>query len=70
VAVAGTKDDGKGLIVVSVAKELQDRFSAGKIVKGIAERFGGKGGGNPNMAQGGVPGEKVEEALRSLKEIL
>jgi alanyl-tRNA synthetase len=70
VAVAWTKDDAKGLIVVSVAKELQDRFSAGKIVKSLAERFGGKGGGNPNMAQGGVPGEKVEEALRALKEIL
>ncbi|HAR96299.1 MAG TPA: alanine--tRNA ligase [Deltaproteobacteria bacterium] len=70
IAVAGTRDESKGLIVVSVAKELQDRFSAGKIVKGICERFGGKGGGNPNMAQGGVPGEKVEEALRSLEEIL
>lgn len=70
VAVAGTRDDSKGLIVVSVAKEIQDRFSAGKIVKSIAEKFGGKGGGNPAMAQGGVPGEKVEEALRSLKDIL
>jgi alanyl-tRNA synthetase len=70
VAVAGTKEDGKGLVVVSVAKELQDRFSAGKIVKAIAERFGGKGGGNPAMAQGGIPADRVEEALRSLKEIL
>jgi alanyl-tRNA synthetase len=70
VVVAGTKDDSKGIVVVSVAKELQDHFSAGKIVKTIAEKFGGKGGGNPAMAQGGVPADKVEDALRSLKEIL
>jgi alanyl-tRNA synthetase len=36
----------------------------------VAEKYGGKGGGNPQMAQGGVPAERLADALNHVKEIL
>jgi len=70
VAAVGTKDDTKGLIVVAVSKDAQSTYNAGKIIKGITEKYNGKGGGGPQIAQGGVPGEKVAEALKSIQDIL
>ena len=70
VAVVGSREETKGLIVVAVSKDIQDRFNAGKIIKGIAERYNGKGGGGPQIAQGGVPGEMIGEAMKSVRDIL
>jgi alanyl-tRNA synthetase len=39
-------------------------------MKAITEKFEGKGGGNPQMAQGGIPAERLAEALGYVKEIL
>ncbi|MEZ0323327.1 MAG: alanine--tRNA ligase [Hydrogenothermaceae bacterium] len=44
--------------IVSVSKELTDRFKANDIAKEIASILGGNGGGRPDMAQGG--GTKLE----------
>jgi alanyl-tRNA synthetase len=49
----GSASEGKVALVVTVPKKLTDRFKAGDIMKGMAERVGGKGGGRPDMAQGG-----------------
>lgn len=46
-------NDGKVSLVVTVPKELTDRIKAGDIMKGMAETVDGKGGGRPDMAQGG-----------------
>jgi alanyl-tRNA synthetase len=70
VAAVGTIDENKGVLVVAVGKDIQGKFNAGSIVKRLAERFNGKGGGGPQIAQGGVPGDKVREALNSLKTVL
>jgi len=70
VAAVGTREDTKGLIVVAVSKDAQNTYNAGKIIKGIAEKYNGKGGGGPQIAQGGVPGEKVAEALKSIQDVL
>ncbi|MCX5808629.1 MAG: DHHA1 domain-containing protein, partial [Proteobacteria bacterium] len=70
VAAVGTRDDTKGLIVVAVNKDAQSKYNAGKIIKGITEKYNGKGGGGPQIAQGGVPGEKVAEALKSIEDVL
>ena len=40
-------------LVAGVTKDLTDRFKAGDIMKLAAEAVGGKGGGRPDMAQGG-----------------
>ena len=70
VAVVGTKDGSKGLLVAAVSKDLQAKYSAGKIVKGITEKYNGKGGGGPNIAQGGVPADRLLEAIKEVEAVL
>jgi alanyl-tRNA synthetase len=40
-------------LVAGVTKDLTDRVRAGDVMKEFAGRVGGKGGGRPDMAQGG-----------------
>ncbi len=46
-------EDGKVAIVVGVTKDLVGRVQAGKVIKPVAERVGGSGGGRPDMAEAG-----------------
>jgi len=69
IAIVGSQEEDKGLIVLAVTKDLQGAYNAGKIVKRISERYGGKGGGGPQIAQGGISGRKVKEALKDLEVI-
>lgn len=70
IVVLGSRNEDKGIIIVAVSKGLQNQYNAGKIIKSLTERFNGKGGGGPQIAQGGVPGEKVMDALRDIQSIL
>jgi alanyl-tRNA synthetase len=45
--------DGKVALVAGVTKDLTERIRAGDLMKEFAGRLGGKGGGRPDMAQGG-----------------
>jgi len=40
-------------LVAGVTKDATDRIPAGELLKQVAEQVGGKGGGRPDMAQGG-----------------
>lgn len=58
IVLAGTDGDlntGKVSLLASVAKEHTSRVKAGDIIKHLAEQLGGKGGGKPDLAQGGAP---------------
>jgi alanyl-tRNA synthetase len=68
--VVGTRDEAKGLIVAAVTKDLAATLNAGQVVKSIAAKYHGKGGGNPQMAQGGIPADSVVEALSYVRELL
>jgi alanyl-tRNA synthetase len=46
-------DDGAVSIVAAVTKDLTGRMQAGKLVSALALAVGGKGGGRPDMAEGG-----------------
>ncbi len=52
VAVGGV-NDGKVTVIVAVAKSITDRFQAGKLIQAVMPLVGGRGGGKPEMAQGG-----------------
>lgn len=70
IALVGTKDETKGMFVVAVSKEIQNSYNAGRIVKKISEKYKGRGGGSPQIAQGGVPSEVLTEAIKDIEIIL
>jgi len=45
--------EGKVMLISVVSKDLINKFKAGEIIKLLSEVVGGKGGGRPDMAQGG-----------------
>jgi alanyl-tRNA synthetase len=67
VIVLGAKKDGKVMLICSVTDDLTKKFKAGDIIKRLSEIVGGKGGGRPDMAQGG--GNKPEELGKALKSV-
>jgi alanyl-tRNA synthetase len=65
VVVLGTSSEGKVNLAAGVTKNLiGDGYHAGKLIKEVASRCGGGGGGRPDMAQaGGKSPEQLDEAL-------
>jgi alanyl-tRNA synthetase len=64
VVVLGGVEGDKVRLVASVSRDLTDRFRAGDIIKPIASRVGGSGGGRPDFAQaGGTQPEELDAAL-------
>ena len=57
-------------LIAGVTKDLMDKgFHAGKLIKEVATRCGGGGGGRPDMAQaGGKDPEKLDSALAYVEE--
>ncbi len=75
VVILGGAQKDKAALCVMVSKDLQTRLSAGKIVGPLASLLGGKGGGRPDMAQGGGPDvarldEVLEQAPQQLAQML
>ena len=53
VVVLASVEDGKVTLVAGVTKTATDRVRAGDLMKHLAAQVDGKGGGRPDMAQGG-----------------
>ncbi|PFA19242.1 MULTISPECIES: alanine--tRNA ligase [Bacillus cereus group] len=70
VVVLAAVNDDKVNILAGVTKDLISQgYHAGKLVKEVASRCGGGGGGRPDMAQaGGKNPAQVEEALSFVEE--
>ncbi|MCK6471311.1 MAG: alanine--tRNA ligase [Planctomycetes bacterium] len=70
--VLGGAKEGKVALLVSLSPELVKRGGhAGNILKELAPKVGGKGGGKPDMAQGGGrDADKLPEALASAESLL
>jgi len=66
IVLAGVEDD-KVSLISSVAKQYTAHLKAGDIIKHLAAELGGKGGGKPDLAQGGAPlNEKFEQVMTAL----
>ncbi len=64
VVVLGRKDEGKVGIIVRVSNDLTSKVKAGEVIREIAPIVGGRGGGKPDMAEGGgTEPEKLSEAI-------
>ncbi|MBE7479539.1 MAG: alanine--tRNA ligase [Polyangiaceae bacterium] len=67
IVLVGSEVDGKAQLVLTVAKQLTDRFKAGELIRPIAAIVGGSGGGRPDMAQaGGTDPAKLEQAIEAV----
>jgi alanyl-tRNA synthetase len=71
VVVLASEKEGEALLLAMVTRDLTDRLSAGKILKEVASRSGGRGGGKSDMAQGGTKDvERLDSALESVYDIV
>ncbi|MBW4837096.1 MAG: alanine--tRNA ligase [Staphylococcaceae bacterium] len=71
IIVLASNVDGKVSIIATVPKSLTDQVKAGDIIKNMAPIVGGKGGGRPDMAQGGgTQPENITEALHLIKDYI
>ncbi|WOD64235.1 alanine--tRNA ligase [Niallia taxi] len=72
IIVLGSANDDKVNLIAAVTKDLMDKgYHAGKIIKEVATRCGGGGGGRPDMAQaGGKDPSKLQEALNHVEEYI
>ncbi|QIC62642.1 alanine--tRNA ligase [Acinetobacter schindleri] len=66
IVLAGVEGD-KVSLIASVAKDFTASIKAGDIIKHLATELGGKGGGKPDLAQGGAPlNEKFATVMADL----
>ncbi len=71
VVVLGRRDEGKAGVIVRVSDDLKDKIKAGNVIKEIVPILGGKGGGRPDMAEGGGPEtEKLGEAVEASYKVI
>ena len=54
IIVLGAKVDNKVKLVAGVAKSISKRYPAGKLIQHITALADGRGGGRPDMAEGGI----------------
>jgi alanyl-tRNA synthetase len=71
VVVLGRKDDGKVSIIVRVSDDLTGKIKAGNVIKEIIPIVGGRGGGKPDMAEGGgSEPDKLSEAIDASYKVI
>ena len=71
VLLASVQDDGKVALVGGVHGSALGKVKAGDLVGYVAQQIGGKGGGRPDMAQGGgSDSPALDAALRGVGEWL
>jgi alanyl-tRNA synthetase len=67
VVVLGDVDNGKASILVMVSADATNKVQAGKVLK---ELPGARGGGKPDLAEGGVETNKLDEALKAAPQVI
>lgn len=71
VVVLGRAAEGKASLIVRTSADISKRVPAGQVIKELAPIVGGKGGGKPDMAEGGGnQPEKLAEALETSYKVV
>lgn len=68
VIILASVADGKIQLVAGVTKSLVAQIAAGDLVSWVAQQVGGKGGGRPDLAQGG--GDRVDDLDAALAQVV
>ncbi|MDR2893723.1 MAG: alanine--tRNA ligase [Deltaproteobacteria bacterium] len=65
------EEEGKVNMIIGVSKDLHGRFTAPALIKEVAAKIGGSGGGRPDLAQaGGTDASGIEAAFALLYELV
>ncbi|MBZ0155898.1 MAG: alanine--tRNA ligase [Alphaproteobacteria bacterium] len=71
IVVIASALDGQASLVAMVTPDLTGKYKAGEILRNVAALAGGKGGGKPEMAQGGTKElNKLDKALESVYDMV
>ncbi|MBL8210063.1 MAG: alanine--tRNA ligase [Bryobacterales bacterium] len=75
VVVLASNEDGNISLVSAVTKDLTAKVHAGKLVTALSQAIGGKGGGRPDMAEGGgkdvsALGAALDKAYANIEAML
>src|SRR5262249_31605200 len=70
VVLVGWVDEDKAGLMCAVTDNLKDKAPAGKVLGDVARGVGGKGGGKPTMAQGGIAAPRLAEALDAARKLI
>jgi alanyl-tRNA synthetase len=75
VVVLGRSSDGKASLIVRTSDDLTKKVPAGQVIKELAPIIGGRGGGKPDMAEGGGNqpdklGDALNASYRVIEELL
>jgi alanyl-tRNA synthetase len=71
VVILGRSTDGKVSLIVRTSADLSKKVPAGQVIKELAPIVGGRGGGKPDMAEGGgSQPEKLNDALQASYEVV
>jgi alanyl-tRNA synthetase len=71
VVILASRHDGQVRLLAAVTSDLSSQVHAGKLIAQIAPMLGGKGGGRPELAQGGgTDASRIAEALERAIELV
>ena len=71
IVLASEKDGRVNLVAMATDAAMKQGAHAGNLIKGIAGKVGGGGGGRPNMAQaGGKNPAGIADAIAEVKSVL
>ncbi len=71
IVLLGGQSENKVSLIMGVTEDLTKRFKANDLIKKIALLIGGTGGGRPDFAQaGGADSKKLDEALKSIDDLI
>ena len=66
VILLASRANEKVILIAGVSKPISKEFPDGKLIQHVTGLFGGRGGGRPDMAEGGIPNvSDVDECLKS-----
>ena len=72
VVVLATEMGPKAMMIAAVTNDLVEakRIHAGNLIKALAQRVGGRGGGRPGMAQAGLAPDQIPEIIAAVAEVV